>query len=70
MDVLNKGGCVYYTDTDSIVTDVPLDKNFIGKEIGKFKLEYDINEAFFINTKTYCLVTNKGMLLLKCWRCR
>lgn len=38
LDILNKGGNIYYTDTDSLVTDIELKKDLIGKEKGKFKL--------------------------------
>ena len=42
LDVLSKGGNIYYTDTDSIVTDIPLDEHLIGNDLGQFKLEYRI----------------------------
>lgn len=37
-DILDKGGKIYYTDTDSIVTDIPLDNRLIGNGLGEFKL--------------------------------
>lgn len=41
--VLNNGGKLYYTDTDSIVTNIELPSNiFHPKEIGKLKLEHII----------------------------
>ena len=33
---------VYYTDTDSIVTNKPLSSDHIGKALGQLKLEYNI----------------------------
>ena len=45
-----------YMDTDSIVTDIELPEHLVGKGLGQFKLEYDIKEAYFISSKTYCLV--------------
>ena len=42
LDVLNKGGSIYYTDTDSIVTDIKLDESVVGKDLGKFKLEHEV----------------------------
>jgi hypothetical protein len=42
LDVLSKGGNIYYTDTDSIVTDIPLDEHLIDNDLGQFKLEYRI----------------------------
>lgn len=66
IDILKRGGAIYYSDTDSLV----LDKNFLneewlGSEIGKFKLEYDIKEAYFISNKTYCLLLNNGETVIK-----
>lgn len=55
LGILNKGGNIYYTDTDSIVTDKPLDSNLVGSEIGLFKLEHKIKEGYFISAKTYAL---------------
>jgi hypothetical protein len=52
-DILNKGGNIYYTDTDSIVTDIALDNSLVGDELGLFKLEYKIKQAFYISNKTY-----------------
>lgn len=60
LDILSKGGNIYYTDTDSIITDIPLRDNLIGKDLGQFKLEYKIKEAYFISNKTYCLVLQEG----------
>lgn len=36
---------VYYTDTDSIITDKPIDSSHIGKALGQLKLEYIINPS-------------------------
>lgn len=55
LDILDKGGSIYYTDTDSIVTDIELDKTLVGSEIGKFKLVCELSEAYFISNKTYCM---------------
>lgn len=52
-DILNKGGNIYYTDTDSIVTDIPLDNSLVNDKLGMFKLEYKIKQAFYISNKTY-----------------
>ena len=44
--VFDKGGNVYYTDTDSIVTDIKLPEDWVSpSEIGKFKLEHEVVEA-------------------------
>jgi hypothetical protein len=44
-DILNRGGNIYYTDTDSIVTDIPLDDSLVGEGLGMFKLEYKIEKG-------------------------
>jgi hypothetical protein len=48
----------YYTDTDSIFLEKPLDNIYIGKELGMFKLEYIVKEGMFISPKVYYI--NKG----------
>ena len=54
----------YYTDTDSILIDFRLNLNFIGKNIGLFKLEYDgLNKkALFPAPKLYFIDTNLGLV--------
>lgn len=44
---------LYYTDTDSIYIDKPLSENFIGKDLGKMKLEYNFIEGTFLSPKVY-----------------
>jgi DNA polymerase type B, organellar and viral len=62
--ILKNGGKIYYTDTDSIVTDLKLPQDFVdSKEIGKLKLEYIITEAFFIADKTYAIKTLEGKIV-------
>jgi hypothetical protein len=65
-EILKTGGSVYYMDTDSIVLDRPLDSKWLGKSLGKFKLEYVIDEAYFISNKTYCLILKNGKTIIKC----
>jgi hypothetical protein len=67
--IIESGGSIYYTDTDSLVTDFPLDKlnlNLVGNELGQFKLVYLIKEAYFISNKTYCLVLEDETTIIKC----
>ena len=60
LDILDKGGKLYYTDTDSIVTDIELSPESVHKsELGKFKLEYTTEKALFIADKTYVLISDK-----------
>ena len=41
LEILENGGNIYYSDTDSIVLDKTyLNVNWIGDNIGQFKLEY------------------------------
>jgi len=53
---------IYYMDTDSIYIDSSLPDIYIGKELGKMKLEYIFNEAIFIAPKVYAAIfsTEKG----------
>lgn len=44
---------LYYSDTDSIMIDKPLGSSFIGKELGKMKLEYVFEESIFLASKVY-----------------
>ena len=59
--ILKLGGLLYYSDTDSIVTNKKTPYNLIDStELGKLKLEYGgfLAEGYFITNKTYYLVTN------------
>lgn len=54
LDIFNRRGSIYYSDTDSIVTDMKLPDNMISNnEIGKLKLEHEVETAIFITGKTY-----------------
>nr|QWO71373.1 DNA polymerase [Termitomyces sp. DKA64] len=61
LEILAKGGSIYYSDTDSLVTNLTLNQleeiipDRIGNTLGKLKLEYNIKEAYFISNKTYAL---------------
>jgi hypothetical protein len=44
---------IFYTDTDSIDIDKPLDNKFIGNELGKMKLEHIFKEVVFLAPKVY-----------------
>jgi hypothetical protein len=71
LHIFKSGGKIFYSDTDSLVTDIKLDDKFVGKDIGQFKLEYELKEAYFISSKTYCLILkdeyvtdkNKGIII-------
>lgn len=52
---------IYYSDTDSIVLDKALPDNLVSNtELGKFKLEYEIEEAVFLAPKVYAFKTKDG----------
>lgn len=65
--VLELGGKLYYTDTDSIITDIELPKEMVDKKIiGKLKKEYSIWKGYFIAGKTYLLVLDLlGVIITK-----
>ena len=65
LNILNKGNNIYYSDTDSIVRNKPLDSDPIGKEIGKFKLDYVIKKAYFFSSKTYAINTINDEIVIK-----
>lgn len=49
----DKSLIIYYTDTDSIDINKPLDPKFVGDELGQMKLEFIFNEAIFLGPKMY-----------------
>ena len=66
LDIISKGGYLYYTDTDSIVTNIKLDNKLVGKDIGQFKLVSEIKEGYFISNKSYALKTFDDKTIIKC----
>lgn len=47
--ILSKGGKIFYSDTDSIVTDIKLSDCMVSSnELGKLKLEHLVKEGFFV----------------------
>jgi DNA polymerase family B len=56
---------LYYSDTDSIVTNKPLPDYLVGKELGQLKLEYVINKAVFLAPKVYGFITDTGEEIIK-----
>jgi hypothetical protein len=56
---------IFYSDTDSIVTDKPLPSFMVGKELGQFKLEYIIKRAVFLAPKVYGLITTNNDEIIK-----
>ena len=57
---------LYYSDTDSIYIDKPLDESFISNTIlGKLKLEHICNKAIFLSPKVYYLETEDNKIIYK-----
>jgi hypothetical protein len=56
---------LYYSDTDSLYIDKPLDDQFIGTELGQFKLENIFNKAVFLAPKVYGGITENGEEIIK-----
>ena len=51
---------LYYSDTDSLMTDRPIRNHLIGKGLGQFKLEKTFEEAIFLAPKVYGGVLAEG----------
>jgi hypothetical protein len=49
---------LFYTDTDSIDINKPLEPKFIGKELGQMKLEHIFDKKFFLAPKVYSGITS------------
>jgi hypothetical protein len=57
---------LFYSDTDSIYIDKPLDDSLVNDKIlGAMKLENIIEKAIFLSPKVYCLLTNDNNLVYK-----
>lgn len=56
---------IYYSDTDSIVTNVPLPDWMVGTELGQVKLEHVIKKAVFLAPKVYALITEDNKEIIK-----
>jgi hypothetical protein len=56
---------IYYMDTDSITVNKTLPEDLIGNNLGLFKLEHDIDHAYFISPKLYALKTFDDKFIVK-----
>lgn len=66
LKVLQAGGRIYYTDTDSLVTDIKLENSMVHpKNLGKFKLEHEVVDCYFLADKTYLIKNSKGEIIKK-----
>ena len=51
---------LFYSDTDSIDIDSPLDPALAGSELGQMKLEHIFKEIIYLAPKVYGGITDKG----------
>lgn len=66
LDILRKGGKIYYSDTDSIITDIKLSDDLVSaNKLGLLKLEHTLDEAIFISNKIYWMRDEKGKSMVK-----
>lgn len=66
LDILAKGGKLYYSDTDSLVTNIKLDESLVdSKALGKLKLEYEVAKGIFIAPKLYYLLEVNGKEVIR-----
>lgn len=56
---------LFYTDTDSIYIDKPLENELIGKELGLMKLEAIIKKGIFLAPKVYGYITDNNKQIIK-----
>jgi hypothetical protein len=56
---------IFYMDTDSIVVNDVLPEDLIGKSLGLFKLEQEIDHGYFISPKLYALKLTNGKTIVK-----
>lgn len=61
----NPNYTLFYSDTDSIILNKPLNPAFVGKNLGQVKLEYTISRAVFLAPKVYGLITIDGKEIIK-----
>lgn len=59
------GLIIYYTDTDSLYTNKPLDPKYMGSKLGMFKLENVFDRAVFVAPKVYGGITESGEEITK-----
>ena len=64
--ILSKRGDIFYSDTDSIVTNIKLPDYIVSSsELGKLKLQHIVKKGIFITKKTYCIINDDNILINK-----
>lgn len=61
----SKDFTLYYSDTDSIYINKELSNEFIGQELGQFKLENVFKDAIFLAPKVYAGITEDDDFIVK-----
>lgn len=56
---------LYYSDTDSAVTSIPLPDHMVGDGLGQFKLEHKFKKGIFLCPKVYGLHLEDGTEIVK-----
>lgn len=65
VDIRNRGGKVFYCDTDSIVSSIPMSPEYATGRLGAFKLEGTITSGEFLRAKLYKLDFADGSVAMK-----
>jgi len=66
LTALSQGLNIYYSDTDSLIVDGVLPSHLLDNaELGKLKLEHEIQEGIFVMPKVYYLLTSDNKEVLK-----
>ena len=60
-----EGFKVFYSDTDSIDLNKPLNEEFVGTDLGKLKLEHIWEKAIYISNKAYIGINSEGEIYRK-----
>lgn len=63
-EVLDKGGNIYYCDTDSLICDIKLKSH--NTKLGHMKLEDKIIRGYYISPKLYGYINTDGEKKIKC----
>src|SRR5271156_39725 len=55
----------YYTATDSLVLQHPLESKYVGNDLGQFKYIGKVKRGYFISPGLYCLILEDGRTVIK-----
>jgi hypothetical protein len=57
--VIQNGGKIFYTDTDSLHTNISLPDELVGNKLGQLKLEHVWKDVIYISNKAYIGISEK-----------